>query len=49
MSLELVGPRKLAHAAQIVAERAFEPLRQVVNQHVPTQPIFPFKSCWAML
>lgn len=49
VSFELVRPRKLTHAAQIVAKRALEPFRQIVNQHVSAESIFPLKSSRAML
>lgn len=49
MPLQLVGPRELAHAAQVAAERTLKPLRQVVNQHVTAQSVFPLESGWAML
>lgn len=46
---ELIRPRELAHAAQVAAKWAFEPLRQVVDQHVPSQPVFSLESGRAML
>lgn len=49
VSFELVGPWKLTHATQVVAERALEPFRQIMDQHVPAQSIFPLESGWAML
>lgn len=47
--LELIGSRELTHAAQVVTKRAFEPLRQIVDQHVSAQSIFPLESGRAML
>lgn len=49
VSFELVRPRKLTHAAQVVAERAFEPLCQIMDQHMSAQSIFPLESGRAML
>lgn len=34
VSFEFVGPRKLTHAAQVIAEWAFQSLCQIMNQHV---------------
>jgi len=49
MPFKLVWPRKLTHAAQVIAKRALKSLRQIMDQHMPAQSIFPLESGWAML
>lgn len=45
---ELIRPREFTHATKVTAEWALEPLRQVMDQHVSSQSIFPFESGRAM-
>jgi len=49
MPFEFVWPRKLTHAAQIIAKRTLKSLCQIMDQHMPAQSIFPLESGWAML
>lgn len=49
VSFELIRSRKLAHAAQVTAKWALEPFRQIMDQHVPSQPVFSLESSRAML
>lgn len=49
MPFELIRSWELAHAAKITTKRALKSLCQVMDQHVPSQSIFPFESSWTML
>lgn len=49
VSFELIRPRELAHAAHVGTKRALQPFRQIMDQHVPSQTIFPLESGRAML
>ena len=47
--LELVRPRELAHATEVAAEWAFEPFRQVVDEHVTAEAVLALEARRAVL
>jgi hypothetical protein len=49
VTFKFIGSRELAHAAEVATEGALEPLRQVVDEHVPAQAVFPLESRGAVL